>query len=181
MLAARGAMLAASAALAAAALWWRRRGVCTILPAGADGADGAGTADGVRGTIELRDVDGRQTLAVVRLRGLTPGLHGLHVHRCGDLSGPHLHATCEHYNPDQTSHGGALGTRRHRGDFGNVEADADGHCHVGILADVRLEELVGRAFVLHQGADDLGKGGSDASLATGNSGARIAGGLIKYA
>lgn len=120
---------------------------------------------------------GERTLAECDLTGLAPGLHGLHVHRCGDLSRG-CASTCDHYNPSGARHGGPTGPHRHRGDFGNVLAGADGTCRTTVVAEVRLDELLGRAFVVHAGEDDLGQGGDAESLATGNAGARIACGLI---
>nr|GEV53897.1 superoxide dismutase [Cu-Zn], chloroplastic [Tanacetum cinerariifolium] len=38
--------------------------------------------------------------------------------------------------------------------------------------------VVGRAFVVHELADDLGKGGHELSLSTGNAGGRLACGMI---
>ena len=103
----------------------------------------------IAGTIHVADMGNGQTRARCDLRGLTPGPHGLHVHRCGDLS-KGCASTCDHYNPDKTSHGGPTGPNRHRGDFGNLVAAADGTCRDVIDADVTVAEIVGRAFVIHQ-------------------------------
>lgn len=131
----------------------------------------------VDGKITLRR-KGVHTEARCQISGLSPGLHGLHVHESGDTSRG-CGGTCSHYNPDGRSHGGAQGSDRHRGDFGNVEADENGVCKQTILADVALHELLGRAFVVHAQQDDLGKGLPRAeSRKTGNAGARLACGAI---
>lgn len=142
-------------------------------------AHGGGRHARPRGTIALYAHGDRQaqTRFVCDLEGLPPGLHGLHVHRCGDLSRG-CASTCDHYNPDGSSHGGPLGAHRHRGDLGNVTVDERGRCRDVVIADVTVDEIVGRAFVLHADADDLGQGGDAESAKTGNAGARIAGGLI---
>jgi Cu/Zn superoxide dismutase len=131
----------------------------------------------VRGRIDLSEF-GSYCRAVCTLSGLTPGLHGLHVHRCGDLS-KGCASTCDHYNPHGASHGGPLGKDRHRGDFGNIVADEKGVCTTEVIADVTLDEIVGRAFVIHQDEDDLGRGSNDESRKTGNAGKRIACGIIQ--
>ena len=122
---------------------------------------------------------GEQTLASCHLTGLTPGLHGFHVHRCGDLSNG-CASTCDHYNPENSTHGGPTGKNRHRGDFGNILANEKGLCEDRVLADVCLHEIVGRAFVIHADEDDLGHGGDAESLKTGNAGKRIACGIIRW-
>lgn len=136
------------------------------------------SSTGVSGQIELESL-GDRTKAVVRLSGLTPGPHGIHVHRCADFSGG-CASTCEHYNPEGNPHGGALGPNRHKGDFGNVYADSDGVCVQEIIADTKLSEIVGRAFIVHADPDDMGLGDQDDSTTTGHAGARIAGGVIRW-
>ena len=132
----------------------------------------------VSGTVKLVS-KGEQTLAICNLHGLTPGLHGFHVHECGDLSRG-CASTCSHYNPNGKNHGGPLGPDRHRGDFGNILADEQGYCTDQILADVTVEELIGRAFIIHANEDDLGLGDNEESKKTGNAGARIACGKILH-
>lgn len=153
--------------------WSRLRSECALSDSG-DADDVAAPG----GTIWLFPHEGgRKTRFVCDLKGIPPGPHGLHVHRCGDLS-KGCASTCDHYNPDGTSHGGPLGPHRHRGDLGNVVADEHGRCRDIVIADVTIDEILGRAFVLHADKDDLGLGGNEDSATTGNAGARIAGGLI---
>tara|TARA_B100001741_G_C16548391_1_gene598052 strand:+ start:1281 stop:1808 length:528 start_codon:yes stop_codon:yes gene_type:complete len=111
------------------------------------------------------------------LKGVTPGLHGLHAHEFGDLTNG-CNSTCKHYNPDHTSHGGPLGTNRHRGDFGNILVDEYGNCNGTYLTNVNLSEIIGRGLILHEDEDDLGLGGNEESKKTGNAGKRIACGVI---
>ena len=71
---------------------------------------------------------------------------------------------------------------RHAGDLVNVEAGADGKA----VYDREDEEVmiygentvVGRSCVCHGKVDDLGEGGDEESLKTGNAGARVACGVI---
>lgn len=68
---------------------------------------------------------------------------------------------------------------------GNIEADEDGVAQVNIEdRQVKLigpHSVIGRSIVLKSNEDDLGKGGHEFSLITGNSGQRIAGGVIGIA
>ena len=68
------------------------------------------------------------------------------------------------------------------GDLGNIEAGKDGVGKI-VLEDhlVQLSgehSVIGRSFVVHAKPDDLGKGGNEESLKTGNAGARVACGVI---
>lgn len=79
-------------------------------------------------------------------------------------------------------HGGPHTEIRHVGDMGNVEAGEDGVAHfehhdheVMLYGEF---SVIGRSCVCHAGVDDLGTGGNDESLKTGNAGARLACGVI---
>ena len=66
--------------------------------------------------------------------------------------------------------------------LGNIEADESGVANVNIEdRQVKLigpHSVIGRSIVIKSNEDDLGKGGHENSLLSGNSGQRIAGGVI---
>lgn len=136
-------------------------------------------SDKVKGTILLKQQPGQPTLIVGKITGLTPGEHGFHIHEFGDLS-KGCESAGKHYNPDGVDHGDL--EEGHVGDLGNVTANEDG------VADFRLvakrvdlagdRSVVGRAIVIHEDQDDLGEGGDEESLKTGNAGDRLACGVI---
>lgn len=124
---------------------------------------------------------------LINVYGIDPGNHGIHIHRKGnDLEGPSC--LCDHYNPTNEVHGGLNTTPSHAGDLGNIYFESyfdentgkvTGICHSRIISyRLRLENLFGRSIVIHDKEDDLGKGGNDESLRTGNSGERILWGII---
>lgn len=83
------------------------------------------------------------------------------------------------------THGDISSEIRHVGDYGNVMTDANGNIQVTFNDSVSKlygpEGVIGRTAVLHQLPDDLGLGGNPSSLSGGNSGARIACGVIGIA
>lgn len=88
-----------------------------------------------------------------------------------------------HYNPHQKTHGGPCDETRHVGDLGNVTADSEGVAQGSITASLVMLSgefsVLGRSFMVHADPDDLGRGGVELSLTTGNAGARLACGEIK--
>lgn len=115
-----------------------------------------------------------------RIEGLTPGArHGFHVHETGDCSAPDASSAGAHFNPGGHAHGGPDAAERHLGDLPNLEADAAGVAGVeatipgATLGDGGRNDLVLRAVIVHAAADDY------ATQPTGNSGARIACGVIQ--
>ena len=122
----------------------------------------------------------RRTLVECHLDRLPPGLKGMHVHDAGDLR-LGCQSGCSHYNPDRRIHGGPIGSRRHRGDLGNIQTSPTGTCATKVIADVSVDEIVGRMLVVHEGEDDLGLGNDAESLKTGNAGKRLLCGVIGWA
>ncbi|KHJ88394.1 copper/zinc superoxide dismutase, partial [Oesophagostomum dentatum] len=124
------------------------------------------------------------THIIGEIEGLAPGLHGFHVHELGDLTDG-CTSTGPHFNPGNRPHGGPTDNIRHIGDLGSIEADEDGVARFSIR-DRRVKILgpnsvIGRSFVVHADADDLGRGQGDKrpeSIRTGNAGARLACGVI---
>ncbi|XP_053986323.1 uncharacterized protein LOC128880348 [Hylaeus volcanicus] len=116
-----------------------------------------------------------------RIQGLPEGLHGFHVHEKGDLrdgctsAGPH-------FNPEKVAHGAPDSPLRHVGDLGNIRAGSDGIVDVDItdhkIALFGMNNILGRAIVVHSDEDDLGKGQSPLSRTTGNAGSRLACGVV---
>ncbi|RDB18087.1 Superoxide dismutase [Cu-Zn] [Hypsizygus marmoreus] len=108
-------------------------------------------------------------------------LRGFHVHHAGDLTNGCLSAGA-HYNPFGKTHGAPTDKARHVGDLGNIQTNGAGEATFTIK-DSQLSlngplSILGRAIVVHAGTDDLGKGGNEESLKTGNAGGRAACGVI---
>ncbi|PBK81588.1 copper/zinc superoxide dismutase [Armillaria gallica] len=120
-----------------------------------------------------------------RIEGLDPSaLRGFHVHEFGNLTDGCTSAGA-HYNPFNTSHGAPTDSveSRHVGDLGNIQSDENGVAMLDFSDNIiKLEgplSIIGRSVVVHTGTDDLGRGGTDLSLTTGNSGERAACGVIE--
>jgi Cu-Zn family superoxide dismutase len=116
---------------------------------------------------------------VADVSGLTPGKHGFHIHEYGDCSAPDGTSAGGHYNPEGMEHAGPDSPKRHVGDLGNLEADADGNAHLEYV-DKHLmlngpKSIIGRGVIVHANEDDL------KSQPTGNAGGRVACGVIGIA
>lgn len=114
------------------------------------------------------------------LSGLVAGSeHGFHIHENGDCSAPDASSAGGHFNPHGAQHGKPGSEMHHAGDMFNIVADAEGHAHIKtVVANVNLDgapenNVRGKAIVLHQKADDY------VSQPAGDSGPRIACGVIR--
>ncbi|XP_040001389.1 extracellular superoxide dismutase [Cu-Zn]-like [Xiphias gladius] len=110
---------------------------------------------------------------LLRLNGL-PGEddqvpRAVHIHQYGDLS-QGCDSTGGHYNPLNVHH------PNHPGDFGNFVSQ-QGKIYALIESEATLFKglsVIGRAVVIHEKRDDLGRGGDAGSLLHGNAGRRLA-------
>ncbi|XP_039118402.1 superoxide dismutase [Cu-Zn], chloroplastic-like [Dioscorea cayenensis subsp. rotundata] len=135
----------------------------------------------VEGVVTLVQDDDGPTTVKVRVTGLTPGLHGFHLHEFGDTTNGCI-STGAHFNPNNLTHGAPEDKIRHAGDLGNIVANSDGVAEATIVDNLiplsGPNAVIGRALVVHELEDDLGKGGHELSLTTGNAGGRLACGVV---
>merc|ERR1711970_237660 len=123
--------------------------------------------------IHKTGTDNTATMFMGVITNLGPGKHGFHVHENGDLSN-NCKAAGGHYNPRNVAHGGLKAAVRHEGDFGNILAESNGVSKVSVTSqNTDLDQLIGKALVVHSAEDDLGQGGQPDSLTTGNAGSRL--------
>ncbi|XP_044263391.1 superoxide dismutase [Cu-Zn]-like [Tribolium madens] len=138
------------------------------------------------------DIDGKitftQTPTEVKIEGVITGLpkgkHGFHIHEKGAL-GDGCKAAGGHFNPDKKDHGAPEDAVRHVGDLGNIIADEKKVANVSFTDKIISlngdYSIIGRALVVHEGEDDLGKGGFDDSKTTGHAGSRLVCGVVGIA
>ena len=140
-----------------------------------------GTGQAV-GTIAVKDTP-YGALFTPDLTGLTPGLHGFHVHEnpdCGpkEKDGamvPGL-AAGGHYDPAGTGrHEGPYGGG-HLGDLPPLYVDVSGQATLPVLAPrLRATDLEGRSLMIHAGGDNY----ADQPAKLGGGGARMACGVVR--
>jgi Cu-Zn family superoxide dismutase len=135
-------------------------------------------ASGVGGTVNFTASNGGVRVEA-RITGLSPGDHGFHIHEYGDCAGPDGMSAGDHFNPDKTEHGAPNAPQRHAGDLGNISGVGSGKLATlnmtieGVTLDTGPRGILGRSVVVHAAPDDY------ASQPSGNSGGRIACGVIR--
>jgi superoxide dismutase, Cu-Zn family len=135
------------------------------------------------GKARFIQLGGGDVVVEIRVRDLPPGFHGFHVHAVGDCTPPFTSAGA-HFDKGANNH------RNHSGDLPVLLVNADGTADA--LFDTDRFELAdlfdadGSALIIHADPDNYanipGRYGvvPDAmTLATGDSGARIACGVIE--
>lgn len=148
-------------------------------PASANAVMQPASGSSVTGRLTFQAASGGVRIGGV-IEGVEPGgTHGFHIHQTGDCSAADAGSAGPHFNPLGHVHGHPGQGEHHAGDIPNLVADAHGDIAVDVfvpgvsLRDGGAGDIAGRAIVLHATADDY------ASQPAGNSGARIACGVIE--
>jgi len=113
----------------------------------------------------------------VTIKGLSAGLHGIHIHSVAACTTTFL-AAGAHYDPSPAhEHGLDNPNGPHAGDLPNLVVDAHGHGRLRTTTDrvtltdgpATLFDTDGSAFIIHANPDDqvtdIGNGGSGARIA----------------
>ena len=117
------------------------------------------------------------------LQGLTPGLHGFHLHEnpsCApavkDGKAVPAGAAGGHYDPEGTKAHGTPWGNGHLGDLPPLFVDAKGFAVQPVLAPrLKLADIKGRALMVHVGGDNH----ADHPAPLGGGAARLACGVIR--
>jgi superoxide dismutase, Cu-Zn family len=111
------------------------------------------------------------------LTGLTPGVHGIHLHAVGRCEGTDFTSAGGHFNPTGAQHGMQNSMGPHAGDLPNITVNAAGQANVDVATNratiAALLDADGAAIVVHAAADD------QRTDPSGNSGGRVACGVLR--
>ena len=143
----------------------------------ADIKNAEGKSVGTAALLETKD----GVLITVNVKGLTEGLHAVHVHSAGKCEGPSFTSAGGHFNPMNKKHGLKNPEGPHAGDLPDMYVNKDGVGRYPALMEsitlgngaASVFDTDGSAIVIHASADD------NMTDPSGNSGDRIARGVIK--
>ena len=116
----------------------------------------------------------------VKVSGLPPGKHGMHIHENGKCDAPGFSTAGSHFNPAGKRHGARNPEGKHAGDLPNLDVKADGTAKLTAVAEgatlapgsSSLLRQGGTALLIHAQPDD------EKSDPAGTAGDRIACGVI---
>lgn len=137
------------------------------------------------GSVQLWQEAGGLVHVEVSATNLTTGAHGIHFHAVGRCEGGSTAFSTAggHYNPTNREHGLQNSEGPHAGDAPNLQVGGDGSGHFSFTTDrvtltpgsTSLFDNDGSAIVIHATGDD------QTSQPSGNSGARVACGIVTAA
>ncbi len=126
------------------------------------------------GNVVFKEEDGSVTMTAI-ISGLEPGEHAIHIHTTADCSSADGKSAGGHWNPTGKPHGKwGNDTGYHKGDIGNFIADENGNGTISKTTDEwcigcgdTTKDVLGKAIIVHAGADDF------TSQPSGAAGARV--------
>ena len=146
------------------------------------------------GTAQITE-EGDHVRLTVEAHGLTPGFHGLHFHQNGKCEAnstpPGGGAPGDFLSAGGHLQVGATNAHPSSGDMTSLQVRGDGKGYLVTTSDaVTLDQLRGKALVIHAGADNFGNipgrysreggtGPDENTLSTGDAGGRVAGGVVE--
>jgi superoxide dismutase, Cu-Zn family len=133
----------------------------------------------VEGVVRFTAHGDDEVVVTGEVTGLTPGMHGFHIHEFGDCSSTDGMSTGGHFNPTGMHHGAPDAADHHAGDLGNIKADDSGKAVVNVTMKgmhlVGPMGIIGHGLIVHAKADDL------KTQPTGDAGGRVACAVIGIA
>ena len=132
----------------------------------------------VYGEVKFVQINNKVTINV-EVKGLSYGLHAIHIHEFGDCSSFDAKSAGGHWNPNNKNHGEWGSGSHHMGDIANLFADSSGNSSLNFETDLwclnckeESNNIIGKSIIIHQGLDDF------YSQPSGNAGKRIGCGII---
>ena len=186
-----GLTLAATLALTACST---ASNTAALTSAASSASPAASSSKGVQSIARLASTKGSQVTGTlqffplaeggVRVQGRVEGLapnseHGFHIHEKGDCSSGDGLSAGGHFKPGQRAHGKFGDSKAHHlGDLPSLDADTQGSATIDFVSkDFTLDRgsngILGRSLIVHNDPDDY------TTQPTGNSGARLACGVIE--
>lgn len=135
------------------------------------------------GYVELEDTP-NGLIITPKLKGLTPGEHGFHVHENPECGPSTEKGTVipggkagGHLDPNHTHHHlGPKDPKGHLGDLPVLTVDSKGEANNKIVDErLKLKDIMNRSLIIHEGGDNY----SDSPKPFGGGGARVACGIVK--